>query len=130
MTDEQQPEDEMVAIADAHADPMLYGEATTPAYWPIGVLGALPGDPVPAYTEGLVDVLATLPGGEEVVRVITANLARAAEGYAAALAPTPQPPPGQFLDGCHQTDGSWIHGRPHSCPAYLGGAKPNRRRMH
>lgn len=42
----------------------------------------------------------------------------------------PSPPKiAATLDGCHQTDGSWIHGRPHNCPAYLRGAKPNRRRM-
>jgi hypothetical protein len=43
--------------------------------------------------------------------------------------PPPKPKVAATLDGCHQTDGSWIHGRPHSCPAYLRGALPNRRRM-
>jgi hypothetical protein len=76
---------------------------------------------VPAYVEGLADVLATHPGGEQVVRVITANLARAAEGYAAALTPRPQPKPGRFLDGCHKVDGTWIHGRPHDCPPWMRG---------
>jgi hypothetical protein len=109
------------AIADAQTDLMLYGEATIPATWPIGVLGALPGDPVPAHVEGLMDVLEALPGGEEVVRVINANLARAAEGYATALTPTPQPKPGRFLDGCRKVDGTIIHGRPHTCPPWMRG---------
>lgn len=33
----------------------------------------------------------------------------------------PQTPVAPFLEGCHQTDGAWVHGRPHSCPSYLRG---------
>lgn len=47
-----------------------------------------------------LDVLALL-GGQE-VESVTSRSAR-------------------FADGCHQTAGTWIHGRPHSCPVYARG---------
>lgn len=37
---------------------------------------------------------------------------------------TPSVPIAPFLDGCHQTDGTWIHGRRdgvHTCPAWVRG---------
>lgn len=39
------------------------------------------------------------------------------EGCPLYVAPPPTPV-APFLEGCHQTDGTWIHGRPHDCPKW------------
>lgn len=90
------------ALDDAATDMLLYGEA----FIPMAALGG---------------VLAKHPDGEEIASVVTGNLARAAAGYAKALEPVPAPKPAQFLDGCRKVDGTFIHGRPHSCPKWARG---------
>ncbi len=79
---------------------------------------------LPVYVSDLPRVLAQHPDGEEVAQVVAGNLVRMASAYAEALKPALPTPVAPFLEGCHQTDGTWIHGRRdgvHTCPKWVRG---------
>lgn len=75
-------------------------------------------EPTPAQLRAGIGVGRPVFGPDPVAPASWTPLAPG-ETWPPAPAASGAPLPGRFADGCRNVEGTWIHGRPHTCPSWM-----------